>query len=997
MNVLVRLLSGSVFLLTVAASSLVFGQASKPEYPPFEMVSKGYTKVVSEMDGKPGLYTIWKREKDGQMLAELPRTYATDKYFFAMTVSAGERYAGLQDGDRYLTWRRYDKRLALVEPNISIRSTGDPESKASVKRLFTDRIMLDVPIVCLGPSKTPVIDMDALLLGQATKFFPSSGRGVNPRLAKIKTAKSFKENVELSFEVATSGGQLKTLHYSISRIPKSTGYKPRKADERIGYFTTSYTDLGKYKDDETRVRFINRWHLEKADPTLKYSTPKKPIEFYIEHTTPKRYRYWVKRGILLWNKAFEEIGIRDAIIVYQQDAATKRHMDKDPEDVNYNFVRWLNNDVGTAIGPSRVHPETGQILDADIILTDGWIRYYDVQYNQILPRLAMEGFGPDTLAWLNTHPNWDPRILLAPPSERQRLLIERQAARTLPHGGHPLANVATHALGDDEFDGLVNRHSQMNGMCLAAEGKGFDLSVLRSTLEILALAHDEEEDEDEKDKKEKDKQDDDEDGDDEEEGDDDEDDEGDDEDGDEEEGDEDEDDDADDKEKKDAAKKPKKPEGQKLDGIPEEFIGPLLMELVAHEVGHTLGLRHNFKASTIYSLEEITSRQTNGGPLAGSVMDYLPINMRMKDGEIQGDHTMTSVGPYDKWAIEYGYGPEKNLKKVLSRVAEPELVYGTDEDTYGPDPRARRYDFSENPLDYAKDQMKLAKFHRENLLEKFVKDGDSWSQARRGYQMSLSLQTRALSMMSNWIGGTFLSRDKKGDKNARTPVEVVDAEQQRESLTWILESCFRDEAYGLTPEIIRHLSADQWLDGGFEDPEFPVHDRIMGIQSSTLTMLMNPSTLRLVYDNELRADPDDDVVTLPELLDAIGDEIWTELDSAPSGKSSVRKPWISSLRRNLQREHLQRLIDLTMEEDSYNAASKPIRTLAAHRLSKLEGKIKKALKTPSKLDAYTLAHLSEAKNRIEKALDADYIYNAGSMGGGGGGLLFFLKEPPRDK
>ena len=174
----------------VAQTKSTSSTTKRPEYPPFSKVSEGYTKVVSTMDGVPGLYTLWKRTKDGQMLAELPRSYATDKYFFAMTVNSGESYAGLQSDERYLTWRRYDKRLALVEPNISTRSTGEKESRDSVKRLFTDRVLLDVPIVCLGNSKTPVIDLDALLIGQASKFFPSSGRGANPRLIKIKTAKS---------------------------------------------------------------------------------------------------------------------------------------------------------------------------------------------------------------------------------------------------------------------------------------------------------------------------------------------------------------------------------------------------------------------------------------------------------------------------------------------------------------------------------------------------------------------------------------------------------------------------------------------------------------------------------------------------------------------------------------------------------------------------------------------------------------------------------------
>ena len=949
----------------------------RPEYPPFAEVAKGYEKVVSTMDGAAGYYTIWIRKKDNQMLAELPRTYTTDKQFIALTVSAGERYAGLQAGERYVYWRRYDKRLALVEPNVSVRSTGDAESKSSVKRLFTDRIMLDVPIVTLSPSKRPVIDMDALLVGQASKFFPSA-RGVNPRLIKTK-AKAFPNNVELSFEVPMLNGQLKTLHYSISKVASTTGYQPRVADQRVGYFTTAYTDLGKYTTDETRVRYINRWHLKKADPKLQLSPPEQPLVFYIEHTTPKRYRHWVKQGILYWNKAFEKVGLRDAIVVYQQDANPKlvqNHMEKDPEDVRYNFVRWLNNNIGTAIGPSRVNPLTGQILDADIILTDGWIRHYERQYSQVLPKAAMEGFSPQTMAWLNAHPSWDPRILLAPPAERQRLIAQRAQAIAKPYGGHPAANVQTRTLGDDEYDGLVGRHSQLNGLCLAAEGKTLDLAMMRMTLAMLAASDDDEKDKD-KEKEEEKKENE---GDDKEKNKD--------ESSEEDKG---KDDDKEEKkegkdEEKDAKQKPKAKNhegGQKLDGVPEEFIGPLIAELVAHEVGHTLGLRHNFKASGIYSLEEITAKDANGKPHSGSVMDYLPINMRMEDGELQGEHTMTGIGPYDEWAIEYGYSFAKDLKPILQRVAEPELIYGTDEDTWGPDPLARRYDFTAKPLDYAKEQMKLVRFHRERLLEKWVKEGDSWAKARRGYETTLSLQTRALSMMANWVGGTFLNRDKKGDKDARDPLEVVPVERQVEALRWTIENAFEDDAFGLTPELIRHLSMDRWLDDSSffaSDPDFPVHDRIMGIQGSTLTMLMNPDTLRLVYDNELRTPADRDILTLPELLDEISQAIWKELDSLPTDKSTDRKPWISSLRRNLQREHMQRLIDLTLPSAGFTAAYKPISNLALLRLRHIQKQIEKALKAEDQLDPYSLAHLEEARVRIEKALDASYVYNVNDLG-----------------
>ncbi|MCO6458750.1 MAG: zinc-dependent metalloprotease [Pirellulaceae bacterium] len=938
----VALLGLSSVLGASAAAQAPGGGAGPDGFPAYSDVIQGYEKVVSTIDGAPSLYTIWIRKKDQQLLAELPKDWASAKQYFALTVASGETYAGLQAGEHYLYWRMYDKRLALIEPNVEIRSTGEQESKDSVKRLFTDRVVLDVPILTLTPQKVPVIDLDALLLEQAGKFFPSGEvRGANSRLATIKTAKAFPENVELGFELPMADGRLKTLHYSISRIPDSTGYTPREADLRVGYFTTSFTDLGKYTEDDKQVRYINRWHLEKADPSLKLSPPKNPIVFYIEHTTPRRYRYWVKQGVLQWNEAFERIGIRDAVVVYQQDADPKNptHMEKDPEDVRYNFIRWLNNDIGTAIGPSRVHPLTGQILDADIILTDGWIRYYERQFSEVLPKLAMEGFSPQTLAWLHSNPRWDPRIRLAPPSQRAMLIAERAGQAAQPHGGHPAALVDPTLLGDDEYDGLIGRISQVNGMCLAAEGKAMELTMLRMTLDMLTqeLAAAEEQEEGAKDEKEG-------------------------EDG-----------------KKDEEKKdePKKEEEQKLDGVPESFMGPLIAELVAHEVGHTLGLRHNFKASSIYTLDEINGEQGKQRQLAGSVMDYLPINMPDEQGKPHGAYSMTGVGPYDLWAIEYGYSLEKDLKPVLARVAEPELVYGTDEDTWGPDPRARRYDFSQNPLDYAKSQIRLANNHRARLLKDFVKDGESWSKARRGYEMTLAFQMRANSMMANWIGGTFLSRDRKGDKNGRQPLQVVPVERQREALDFVIENSFRDEAYGLTPELMQHLATDMWLDQRSlrTDADWPVHDRIMGLQASVMTMLMNPDTLRLVYDNELRTPADQDMLTLPEMLGKISSAAWTELEKPPAEKCSDRKPWISSLRRNLQREHLERLIDLAGPDAGLTAAYKPISNLALTQLRSLKDRIANVLKQQDKLDAYSVAHLSEAQLRIETVLDPQYIYN----------------------
>src|SRR5690606_31445065 len=265
---------------------------------------------------------------------------ANQKHFFAMTVRSGELYAGLQGNDLYAYWKRFDDRLALVAPNIETRSTGDQESRDSVNRLFTDRVILDVPIVCMGPNGQPVIDMDAMLLGSAGTFFGRSAQGLNQRLAAISNLKAFPQNVEIAFEAPVAGGIFKTFHYSLSLIPERNGYKPRVADERVGYFVTAFRDLGKFRDDEKWTRYINRWRLEKADPSLKLSPPKEPIVFYVEHTTPVRYRRFIRDGALYWNKAFEKIGIVDAIEIRYQDKSTGAHMEKDPEDVRYNFIRW---------------------------------------------------------------------------------------------------------------------------------------------------------------------------------------------------------------------------------------------------------------------------------------------------------------------------------------------------------------------------------------------------------------------------------------------------------------------------------------------------------------------------------------------------------------------------------------------------------------------------------------------------------------------------------
>ncbi|MEM8910990.1 MAG: zinc-dependent metalloprotease [Planctomycetota bacterium] len=969
--------------------------AAAAELPPFSKVSEGFKEItVTDLQNTKGLFYLWKRDKDSAVIAELPKTFAGKKYFVALTLNSGDRYAGLQSGDMVLQWRRYDDRIALIQPNLDVRATGDAEAKSSVKRLFTDQVLLDVPILAMGPHGGPVIDMDNLLVNNAQRFFGfsvgGSSRYSSKKLYSIELAKVFPKNVELAFEVVGRRDRLQTLHYSFSEVPSaSAGFKPRLADERVGYFTTSFSDLSKYTEDETRVRYINRWHLQKRDSKLKLSPPKEPIRFYVEHTAPVRYRRWIKAGVDYWNQAFEKVGLVDAIVIEYQDAVSGVHMEKDPEDVRYNFIRWLNNNIGTAIGPSRVHPETGQILDADIILTDGWIRHFNFNYHDLMPKLAMEGMSPETLAWLGRHPKWDPRVRLGSPESANALRARYAQAAQGPMAGFGLANADPTLMGDDEFDGLIGQVSQKNGLCMAADARSMDLALTRMNWALTLNADAEAEKQKERKKrKPKDPSEEDDDKDAAAESDDDD------------PADAEKETDADDEPDKDSeqADQEKSAEDddsdeetekpQLLDGMPEWFVGPLLADLVAHEVGHTLGLRHNFKASALLTIDEINSEEVKGSQtMTASVMDYTPINYRYEAGEVQGDYGMIDIGPYDYWAIEYGYTFDSGLDEILQRCSEPELQYATDEDTSGPDPYARRYDFGKDPLTYANEQMKLVSLYRERLLEKFVKDGDSWAKARRGYELTLSLQMRTVSMMANWVGGAFVNRDKKGDPGDRVPVQVVPASDQRDALQYVIDTVFEDESFGLTTEILERFGVDKWLDGGghfgmADEATWPIHDRILDMQASALTLLMNPTTLRRVHDNELRLPTDEDALTLPEMLGTLTEAVWTELGkSCPDGRND-RQPMISSLRRNLQREHLQRLVDLILEDTQDTAAYYPISTLARMELRKLSESMTKCMdQCGDKMDAYSTAHLTESKERIERALEAGYTYNSGDSGG----------------
>ncbi|MFW5653330.1 MAG: DUF5117 domain-containing protein, partial [Planctomycetota bacterium] len=495
----VRSFAGSALLAGVIAGGFAAQPTQAREFPSADKVMEGYERIVSTTNGS-SLYDVYKKEND--LLAVLPRGYERQKLYIATSIAGGSTLTGWQWASVYCYWKRVNDQLMLMEPELRYQSKGSDEINSSVERTFTDRMILSVPIVT-EMNGQPVIDLDDLLVGQSGQF----ALRVNPRLTRVAEVKAFPENLEMTFEGPGGDGRLVQIHYSISEIPR-TSYRPREADERIGYFLTVYKDFEKDSDDGKQfVRYINRWDLKKRDASLDMSPPEEPIIFYVEHTVPVKYRRYVRDGILEWNKAFEKIGIDGAIEVRQQDAKTGAYMDLDPEDVRYNFFRWITSERAFAMGPSRVNPETGEILDADIIFDDAMARFYVLDYKRMIAALPTQDIDADTDAWLREHPHWDPRTYVSPETEALDAGThshlygysgagESQARHAHSHG-HDCATCSAHAERTRPADEMLPADSllrgssfarvvQQNHQCNYALGAAHQLNLAQAMFQLMA-------------------------------------------------------------------------------------------------------------------------------------------------------------------------------------------------------------------------------------------------------------------------------------------------------------------------------------------------------------------------------------------------------------------------------------------------------------------------------------------------------------------------------
>jgi hypothetical protein len=402
----------------------------------------------------------------------------------------------------------------------------------------------------------------------------------------------------------------------------------------------------------------------------------------------------------------------------------------------------------------------------------------------------------------------------------------------------------------------------------------------------------------------------------------------------------------------------------------EAFVLADLKDVVMHEVGHALGLRHNFRASMIYSQAQLNDADfTREHGIAGSVMEYNAVNIALK-GERQGTYGMSTLGPYDYWAIDYGYAeipPEQEsatLQQIAARNSEPALAYATDEDaSFAIDPEANMSDLGNDPLDFARRRLILARELWDRWQNRDLKAGESYAVLRRTVTRGLLVVGQASTTVAKYIGGVSTLRDHAG--SARAPLTPVAAAKQRDALKIIETGLFSADSFRFKPEFMRRLQVD-YLDRndlfglGLSTPgvDYSLSAQVLEIQRTVLGNLMSDAVAQRILDSEMKLDNPKTGFHLSELYDSLHRSIWSELKTGQE---------ISPLRRNLQREHLARVA---------NALVRPSPTMSpdAKALLRQDARaLRDELHAAARRGVWSMetrAHITEASSTLDEALKA---------------------------
>jgi Met-zincin/Domain of unknown function (DUF5117) len=882
----------------VPAASAAGGNGTRPALagalpagaaPGASPAPRPFAEVIKDAKEKKGFLTLW--QKDERTLLEIRTDQLDQPFFFAYSLAQGlgERFfwPGLSGHEQVVVLKRVGNNVQLIAKNLLVRAPAGTPLEVALKESYSDSLLASAPVAsAVHPDrKSFLVDATTLLGGdlagaqtrlEAAYRMPYSLDRSNTSIDRVRvTDEGTYVTVRQHFAVpklpappvtppasgtprpstpsALPDGRSLFLAYTytLAPLPKEP-MRPRLADQRVGHFTTAFWDFGTDLKGDARTHYVERWRLEKKDPTAEISEPKERILVWMDKNIPLQYREAVRSGILEWNKAFERAGFRNAIEVRQQPADAEWST---LEGTRHLAVRWFaqQGPGATAVGPSQSDPRTGEILRGAAIIPENWLRFANGFLRDQQPRLGaatmtgLEGFNA--------------------PAEPFVSLDELLEGRQCSYGLDALEQAAF----------------------------GFELLTARGAFQ------------------------------------------------------------------------PGSPDAQR-------FVAGALKDVVMHEVGHALGLRHNFRGSASIKPEQLRDAAfTAKRGVSNSVMDYNGLNIPLEQEKV-ADYNQTTLGSYDYWAIEYAYRelPADREVAELARIAgqsadNPNLAYATDEDVLsqvggGIDPMVNQRDLSDDPLAFYRRSFALARELWTHTEKRELAAGDNFEIYRRNLQRGLNQFAGTVGPLSKYVGGVYTSRAVAGGKSAVALLTPVPAPRQREALSLLTRELFSADSFRFDPVFMTRLGVDH-LDrvSNQQSTDFSLATSVLAMQRSALDQLMGDGVAARLADAETKVRDRRQLLTLAEVHARLADSVWSELKSGSE---------IESLRRNLQREHVRR-VALGLVRPS-TAVAADVRAVNRQVAVKLQADLQRALGN-AKLSAITRAHLAESASLLADALKAPMV------------------------
>jgi hypothetical protein len=408
----------------------------------------------------------------------------------------------------------------------------------------------------------------------------------------------------------------------------------------------------------------------------------------------------------------------------------------------------------------------------------------------------------------------------------------------------------------------------------------------------------------------------------------------------------------------------------------ERYAREFLYSTVLHEVGHTLGLRHNFKGSTAFSPAELHDPNfTRIHGTTGSVMAYTPANLA-GPGKRQATVFPNHLGPYDYWAIDYGYrrfpgdrtsaSQLPDLHRIAARSSNPLLAYGTDEDAVEPyalDPRMLPFNFSSDPIAYNGEQLALNDAVAARLLKPYRGDYRSFEDIRQELVTVLNNEFQQDDLAAHYLGGIYTSRDHRGQIGGLPPFQSIPRAQSKRAFDLLDRYVFSSRALQFSPELLNVATPSRfgfhWDSSGVGRADFPLREVIAEIQDSTISVMFAPANLARIGDQQLKGKPGD-TMSLGDLFAWTNAAIFDDL-----GRSSI-----PPTHRDLQRRFADlemRIANLPSFGFDQLGLPREVQSLAREALVKIDRRLPGAIAAAR--DSDTRAYLDDLRSRVRGTLD----------------------------